>query len=168
MADVIIGRAGTAVLVDLDVCVKTGRTTTQRVTLRGHTTPPWVMFVLLFSIIGFLIAGTMASRRYRVTVPFMPDLHARWRANRNLAWVAGIAGSVAIVAASTIGSQYAGVLVGVAVALIGGSAVLGTSNSTINNVGVRMSRDHDLVLTRVHPAFVAAVRTASVEPAGSR
>lgn len=51
-------------LVDLDVCVKTGRVTHDRVTLRGHTTPAWVTLLLLFTIIGFFIAGMMTSRRY--------------------------------------------------------------------------------------------------------
>jgi hypothetical protein len=43
-----------------------------------------------------------------------------------------------------------------------GSTVLAT-NALMNNVGIHMTRDNELVLTRAHPAFVRALRGASVE-----
>jgi hypothetical protein len=164
MADVILGRAGSTVLVDLDICVKTGQVTNQRVTLRGQTTPAWVTILLLFTIIGFLLASGMTSRRYRVTVPFIHAIHDRWRTNRRLARAVGIAGAGALIAAATFGSSYSGLWLGVGIAFISVALVAGTANSVINNVGVRLTRDDDLLLTGAHPAFVQAVREATVEP----
>lgn len=47
----------------------------------------------------------------------------------------------------------------ISVAVIGG-----TVNAAANNVGVRLTRDQELVLTRAHPVFVQAVREAIAEP----
>jgi hypothetical protein len=163
MADVILGRAGSAVLVDLDTCVKTGQVTSQRVTLRGHTTPAWITVLLLFTVIGFLLAGAMTSRRYRVTLPFAHAVHDRWRKNRRWAWAVGLTGAAALVTATTR-HGHADVWVGIGLAFIAGSIVIGIANAIRNNVGIHMTRDDDLVLTRAHPAFVQAVRAASVEP----
>lgn len=168
MADVTLARAGSAVLVDLDVCVKTGVSTNNRVTLRGHTTPAWVTLLLLFSIIGFLIAGSMTSRRYRVTIPFSRPVHDRWRSNKALAWLAGLAGAGALVASLSVGGDPASLLVGGGVVLLGGGAAIGAWNAWTNNVGIHVSHDGDLVLTRAHPAFAKAVRTASIEKLSPR
>lgn len=159
-----MGRAGSAVLVDLDVCVKTGRVTHDRVTLRGQTTPAWVTLLLLFTIVGFFIAGLMSSRRYRVTLPFSHEVHDRWRNNRRLAWLVALIGVVALMAGSTLGNDYAGLLVGSGIAFMAGGVALGTVNAVSNNVGIRMTRDEDLVLTGAHSAFVKAVNAASREP----
>lgn len=155
MADVILGRAGSTVLIDLDICVKTGQVTSQRVTLRGQTTPAWVTILLLFTIIGYLLAGAM---------PFTHALHDQWRKNRRLAWAVGLAGIGALIAAATIGNRYSGLWVGTGVAFMAGGLVIGTANAIRNNVGIHMTRDDELVLTRAHPAFVQAVRAAAVEP----
>jgi hypothetical protein len=167
VADVILGRAGSTVLVDLDICVKTGRATKQRATLRGSTTPAWVTVLLLFSIVGFLIASSMTSRRYRVTLPFTHAVHDRWSSNRRLGWVVGLAGAGVLVAAATIGDRFAGVLVGIGLVLLAGGAAIVISNSLRNNVGIRMTRRGDLVVTRAHPLFVEAVRAAVTEPLAS-
>ena len=164
MADVVLGRAGSTVLVDLDVCVKTGRVTNQRVTLRGQTTPAWVSFLLLFTIIGFLFVNAMTSRRYRVTLPFSHVVHDRWRMNRRLAWLLGLAGLSAWVAAATFGIDYAGLWVGVGIVFVSGAVIFGVTNALANNVGIHMTRDDELVLSRAHPAFVEAVRAGSIEP----
>ncbi|GAA3534648.1 hypothetical protein [Nocardioides daeguensis] len=164
MADVILGRAGSTVLIDLDVCVKTGRVTHDRVTLRGHTTPAWVTLLLLFTIVGFFIAGMMSSRRYRVTLPFSHEVHERWRNNRRLAWLVALIGVCALMATATVGDDDAGLFVGSGFAFMAGGVVLGTINAVKNNVGIRMTRDDDLVLTGAHPTFVQAVNTASREP----
>ena len=42
--------------------------------------------------------------------------------------------------------------------------LIGTVNAYCNHVGVRVSRDRELVVTRVHPLFAEAVRSALVEP----
>lgn len=164
MADVVLGRAGSTVLVDLDVCAKTGQTTSQRVRLRGSTTPGWVTVLLLLTVVGFLLASTMTARRYDVTAPMDRAAHARWRRNRRVALLIGIGGAGAVVVAATdLGgaSAFWGVtgIALVAVALVGG-----TINGTLNGLGFRTTRGDDLVLTRAHPAFAQAVAAASVEP----
>lgn len=162
--DVILGRAGSTVFVDIDICVKTGQVTSQRVTLRGQTTPAWVMLLLFLTVIGFLLASVMTSRRYRVTIPFTHAIHDRWRKNHRLAWGVGIAGAGALIAAATFGASYASLWIGIGIAFIVAGLVSGTANAMTNNVGVHLTRDHELVLTRAHPAFVQAVREATVEP----
>lgn len=164
MAQAVLGRAGSMVVVDLDVCAKTGLATKQRVILRGHTTPTWVTALLLVSVVGYLFAGIMASRRYRVTLPFTHALHDRWLANRRRAWLLAGAGVAASLGAVTVGERYAGLLLGLAIAFAAAGAVVGTTNALRNNVGFRMSRDHDLIVTRVHPAFARAVAAADVQP----
>ena len=150
-------------LVDLDVCVKSGVATKQRVTLRGQTTPAWVSFLLLFTVIGYLFAQAMTSRRYRVTLPFAHAIHDRWRRNRRLGWAVGLTGTGALVVATTVGHGYAGLWAGAGLAFIVGGVVIGTTNALVNSVGIHMTRDDELVLTRAHPAFVRAARGASVE-----
>lgn len=167
MADVTLRRSGGIVDVGVEVRVKTGRATRQRVTMRGHTMPAWVNVLMVFSFISFLIAGSNTSRRYRVTLPFSRAAYGRWRMNRRCAWFAAVAGVGALVAALTIGQAYAGLLIGAAVALLLGAASLGAVNAALNTVGIRLTRDGDLVLTGVHPAFVEALRSAESRPSDS-
>jgi hypothetical protein len=161
MAEVVLGRAGTEVLVDLDVCAKTGRRTRDRVTLRGTTTPGWVLVLLLFTVVGFLLARAMTSRRYSVTLPFVHDVHDRWKRNRQLAWALGLVGLclVVVTAIAQAGPWGAIGLALVVVALIGGSV-----NGVRNGLGFSSDRDGDLVLSWVHPRFAEAVGSASAEP----
>lgn len=164
MADVILGRAGSTVLVDLDTCVKTGATTTQRVTLRGSTTPGWITALLLLTVIGFLIATAITSRRYRVTLPFSHTVHDRWRQNRRLAWSAGLAGGAALLVAATRADDDAGLWVGAGIAFVAGGVAIGTTNALRHHVGIRVNGDNELVVTRAHANFAHAVRAATVEP----
>jgi len=69
-----------------------------------------------------------------------------------------------LIAAATFGTDYSGLWVGVGLAFIAGGLILGTVNGMRNNVGVHVTRDNELVLTRAHPAFTEAVRAASIEP----
>lgn len=165
MADVLLGRVGADVDVDLDVCAKTGETTDQRVTMRGTTTPGWVLVLLLFTVIGFLLAQVMTSRRYSVTLPFVHRVHDRWKRTWLLAWAVGVVGVGAVIAAATDSGGEAGLWGGVGIALIAAALVGGTINSSVNGLGVRATRSDDLVLTRAHPAFARAVAAASVESA---
>lgn len=157
-------RSGGTVDLPVHVCVKTGLATRRRVTLRGHTLPAWVNVLMLFSFLSFLIAGSNSSRHYRVTLPFSRAAHGRWRMNKWLAWFAGSAGAGALVGALTIGVDYAGLLAGTGAALLLGAVALGAVNAALNTIGIRLTRDGDLVLTGVHPAFVEALRSAMVEP----
>lgn len=163
MATVILGRPGNPIDVDLPVCVKTGRRTDDRVTLRGDVNPSWISVLLLLTIIGFLIAGAMTSRRYEVTLPFSHDVHRRWRTNRRWAWALSLTGVAAIVAAA-FAVPGAGVCLGVGVVFFVSGLVIGVANGLRNNVDFELTRDDKLLLRRVHPAFADAVRAASTSP----
>lgn len=164
MAKVRLGRTGSAVVVDLDVCVKTGRPTRGTVTLRGATTPPWVTFLLVVTVVGYLFASAMASQRFRVTLPFAHDVYDRWQRGRRLARTAGIVGAAGFVVALVTNGGYVGVWAVTALSAIVTALVVGVVNGRRHGVGIVATRHDDLVVTQVHPAFAAAVRAAAVEP----
>jgi len=154
----VVGNAGDEYLViDSDVCLKSGRRTSDKVTLRGGTTPSWVNVLLLFSIFGWVFASGMSTRRYRMQVPFSHAIHARWRRWSRVAWVVGVGGLGATIGAAAAGVQVEWMLLCVGVAALG----MGLGNASMNNVGVRENRDNELVLTRVHPTAAAAIKRAT-------
>lgn len=155
MPELILGRAE-RIVVDSPLCAKTERPTTQRVILRGSAMPTWVNFLFIFSFVGMLLAGAATSRRYVVDLPFDHAAHDRWSRGRRLAWAIGLAGAAAIVVAASRGDSSILTLAGVALAVVG--LVVGVVNSTEGNVGVGLTRDNELVLTRVHREFVASFR----------
>lgn len=166
MSEVALGRAGSTVLVDLEVCAKTGRTTNQRVTLRGSTTPDWVVILLAFTVVGFLLASAMTSRRYHVTLPLRRETYLRWKRNKLVAWMAGIGGAGALIAAATDFVGGAGSWFGIGgVALVVAALVGGAVNGRVYGLGLRMTRDDELILMHAHPAFARAVSAAGVEHA---
>lgn len=153
-----------SVVVDLDVCVKTGRVTDERVVFAGRVTPSWVTLLLFVSIIGFLIAGSMTSRRFRVTLPLEHAVHDRWRKLRRLALATGTIGAAVLVWAVVSDFNGSRTVAGAgAVALIGAAAIA-AANSWMNGVGIRAIGDGGLVITRTHPAFCEAVRNAGLQP----
>lgn len=164
MAEVVLGPAGSRVDVDLGTCAKSGRPTAYRVEFRGSTTPGWVGLLLLVSVVGFLFASSMTSRRYRVTLPFTHELHERWRRGRRMAWAFAAVGVVVIVAAAAIGGDAAVPGVAVGVGLMTVAMVGGVVNAVRHGIGFRMTRDQELVVTGVHPAFAREVAAASVAP----
>lgn len=157
----VLGRTGSSVVIDPDVCVKTGVRTDHRVLLRGETTPSWISVLLLFTVVGYLLASAMSSRPYRVTVPFSERIWRRWRTNRRLAYAGGLIGVGTLVASAVSGTYAGGLWLGVGLAFIIGAIVAGAVNAWTNNVGIRATRDDDLVLTRVSPAFAEAVRSGA-------
>lgn len=168
MAEVILPGTGRTMVFDLDTCVKTGRTTSQRVTLRGRTTPSWVILLLLLSVIGFLLASSMTSRRYEITLPFDHAQYRRWFLGRGVAFIVGLIGAGTLVVGAMSRGQYAGAMALAGLVIVLGAVVWGTFNGWVNGVAVRVNREHDLVLVGVHPHFVEAVRTASTEPLAPR
>lgn len=164
MSTVRLGRTGSTVVVDLGVCVKTGRPTRGTVTLRGTTTPPWVSFLLLVTVVGYLFTSAMASQGFKVTLPYTHAVYDRWQQGRRLASTLGLVGIAGLVAALVTDSRYAGVWVGMTLAVIAVAVVLGVVNARRNGVGIVATRHDDLLVTHVHPAFVAAVRRSAVEP----
>jgi hypothetical protein len=163
MADVILGPAGAFVLVDLGICAKTGEVTNERAVLGGRTRPAWVTVLLVFSVIGFLFADAVTSRRYRVDLPFSHAAHGRWRDRRRLAWAVGLVGAGSLVLAAS-GTAGGGVPAVAGAAAIAGALVLGVVNAVRNSMGVRLTRGDQLLLTRAHPAFARAAEVALIEP----
>ena len=163
MSNVRLGRTGSTVVVDLDVCVKSGLPTRGTVTLRGSTTPPWVTLLLLITVVGYLFANVMASQKFRVTLPFTHAVYDRWQKGRRLAWALGLAGVAGLALALITSSRYVGVWSGMAIVVITVALIGGVVNGRRNGVGIVATRHDDLVVTQVHPAFAAAVRESAVE-----
>ena len=153
MARVVVGQVGTEVVVRSDRCVKSGVATSQRVIIRGSTTPAWVNVLLIFTVIGWLFATGMASRRYRVELPFRHDLYDRWRRVRRVAWLLGVLGGVLTLWAMNADVDRAAMFLAISVA----GLTLGVTNALVHNVGVSQVGDNGLVLTRVHPVAAAAI-----------
>ena len=107
---------------------------------------------------AMLIAGAATSRRYVIDIPFSHEAHDKWRRGKRAAWAIALAGGATTVAGAVAGGSAMVILVGVALAVVGG--VVGAVNSSEQNVGVGLTRGNDLVLTRVHPAFVESLRAA--------
>lgn len=164
MADVTLPWAAEKVVVDLDTCIKTGRTTNETVTLRGSTTPLWITVLLVVSVFGYLLATSMTKRRYELTVPFTHAAYDHWDTRQRRAWIVGLAGIALVGVGLVTGGSAAWPLALTGLALVAGGAVYGISNTHAHTVGVRVTRHNDLVIVRTHPAFAEAVRTAQVEP----
>lgn len=164
MAEVVLGPAGSRVDVDLGVCAKSGRPTAYRVEFRGSTTPGWVTLLLLVSVVGYLFASWMSARRYRVTLPFTHELHDRWQRGRRAAWAVAAVGVLVVVAAAVVGGRAAvpGVVLGIGLMTV--ATLGGVVNAVRHGIGFRMTRDQQLVVTGVHPAFAREVATATVAP----
>lgn len=161
MAEVILGRAG-RIVVDSPLCAKTGQPTTQRVILRGSAMPTWVNLLFVFSFVGMLLAGTATSRRYVIDMPFSHEAHAKWRRGKKLAWAIGLVGGATIVLSASREGSSVFTLVGVTAVAVG--VIVGLVNGAESNVGVGVTRDNDLVLTRVDPAFAATLRAGEPKP----
>ena len=164
MASVVIGRVGTTVTVDTGVCVKTGRPTTQQVTISGATTPGWVDWLVIFSFLSWLFATGGTSRCYRIDVPFLHEVHDRWRRRNRLAWLVGAGGFVQAVVSVVSGKELAGLFLGMSAA----GLTLGVANALIDNVGVRQNRAGELVLTRVHQSAVDVIAGAKARSTDCR
>lgn len=163
MADVVLGTAGDDVVVDVPVCAKTGRRTDEMVTFKGSTTPGWVIILLFLTIVGFLLAAFMTQRSYRVTVPFVHEVHDRWRRGRRLAWLAGLVGVACVVGAVATYGDRSEVLGAAGIVLVVAGLVGSAVNGVRHGVGFRLTRGDQLEMTRVHPAFAAEVRQADRE-----
>jgi hypothetical protein len=156
VSSVVVGRPGKQLVARSDICVKSGVPTVDRVVLRGSTTPGWVVVLLFLTVIGWVIALVMTSRRYEVDVPFRHDLYVRWLRTHVLSWLIGLGGVAGAVTAGQLGFGEAWILLGVT--LVG--ILLGIGNSWATTAGV-VQRGDDLVLTRVHPAFVRSLARAA-------
>lgn len=157
---------GRSVDVDIDVCAKTGEPTRERVTLRGSTTPPWVTVLLLLTVVGFLLATVMLARRFEVRLPFTHAAYDRWRRRVRWSWAIGALGVAMVFAGTALDPPAPLVWTVAGVVVLVGALAFGITSSVRHQVAVRQRGD-DLVVTRCHPAFVAAVQGASTAPVGA-
>lgn len=163
MASVVIGRTGDDVVVPGGVCVKSGQPTRQFVIMRGSTTPAWVHVLLVFTIIGWIFASSMASTRFRAEVPFLHRRYELYRRGFLVAFGLAVFGVVAAILGAVLGADHAEAWL--LVTLTG--VLFGVGNGLLTTVGFH-ERDGLIVMTRVHPAAVAAIRAAYGAEAGVR
>ena len=135
------------------VCVKTGEPTDDMLRLRGSAAPEWTTVMILFGLFAWIVAQTMSSRRYNLVLPFDSAVLRRYRKWGRVAWSCVGLGLVLTVVAALMGRDDAFVMM--AVSVLG--VIVWLANEWANSVGVRLSREGNLVLTRVHPRFRAAV-----------
>jgi hypothetical protein len=157
MARVVLGPVGAELTIPSDLCVKSGIRTDDRVILRGSTTPGWVNVLLLFTIVGWIFASGMASRRFRVVTPFVHQRHEQYRRGFLSSAVMATFGLGGVIWSVSTGSDHAGAFL----LLVLGGIVLGAINSWITMVGFHQDADGLLVMTRVHPVAAAAIREAT-------
>ncbi|MCU1353403.1 MAG: hypothetical protein JWM05_2612 [Acidimicrobiales bacterium] len=137
-----------------EVCVKTGAPAELSVRVTVTSTAPWTRLVLLFSVIGYLVARSKSQRSAAISLPVT---QAAWRRLRRLRWVAatiGLAGAVACVASLATANRV--LLVASLVALAVG-LVAWVVGERIGWVGLHYRpEDGEVIVTRVHPRFVQA------------
>lgn len=136
------------------VCAKTGAPTTDSVRLSGSAAPGWSGWMILFGLFAWAFAATMSSRRYELVLPFKREVLQRYRSWRRAGAFMIALGLILTVVAAALGGQNAAVLLGVS--FVGLVFIIG--NEWKNAVGVRLSDDGDLTVTRVHPDFERAWR----------
>lgn len=136
------------------LCVKTGVPTEESVRLSGAAAPGWTGAMILFGLFAWLFASSMASRRYVLVLPWRLELARQYRSWRRAGWVLVAAGPVLALAASAWGNSAGALLL--CVSVIGVVVIVG--NEWRNSIGVRLSPESHLVVTRVHPDFAHACR----------
>ncbi|GIL34567.1 hypothetical protein PDTK01_06430 [Phycicoccus sp. DTK01] len=134
--------------------MKSGVPTEDSVRLAGSAAPGWTGAMILFGILPWLFASTMSGRRYEVELPWRRDLVLRYRGWRRAGWVLVAAGPVMALVGASAGVERAGFLVWLSV--LGLATVVVTEWR--HSVGVRLSPEGVLVVTRVHPDFARACR----------
>lgn len=155
MARILVGRDTLARGDFPSVCCKTGRHAELYNVWEFSDTPGWTWILLLFGIFPFLIATAFATERFRGVLPISIRSQTRLNTARRFVWVFGIAAVVCGVLGITstvrpllpIAAAFAAVwLIAIFVTWIWSP----TANL-----------DHGAVaLSRVHPAFVDAVKHA--------
>ncbi|TNM41218.1 hypothetical protein FHP29_09480 [Nocardioides albidus] len=96
---------------------------------------------------------------FRVEVSFQHRAWDRWSRLRRVAWALAIGGVAGVIWASASDVPHAGAFLCLTV----GASVLGVGNALAHTVGFRQQGDL-LVMTRVHPQAVAAIRRAMTAP----
>lgn len=122
--------------------------------LSGSAAPGWTGAMVLFGILPWLFATSMSGRRYEVELPWRRELTQRYRGWRRAGWVLVASGPVMALVGASAGVGWAGFLMWLSV--LGVAAVVVTEWRL--SVGVRLSPEGALVVTRVHPDFARACR----------
>ena len=135
------------------VCVKTGTPTADVLTIKGSAAPSWSWFMIIFGFLPWLVASLARSKRYTIRVPMRAAVWRRHRTIRRAAFIAFVAGLVLAIVATVQGRDNSAILLFpsfVAMAVYAG-------NEWFNTIGVQLTRDGGLLLTRVHPDFQRAL-----------
>ena len=136
-------------VVDLPkVCVKTGIPTADELTLRGSAAPSWSWFMIVFGFLPWLVASMASSQSYAITVPMQAAVWRRHRSVRRAAVVLFVVGVALALVATAQGRDNSAFLL--LPAFLGAAVYAG--NEWFNTIGVQLSGDGGLLLTRVHPA----------------
>ena len=144
------------------VCVKTGRIATDWQRVRFQSTPRWIYILILFSVVPFIIAWFMTRQVAVGAVPVAADISDRARRLRRQTLVVWGA-AIVLLFLSTVLPVDALRTGAVALAFVCLLAVVGLQLAVAPGVSVGgdVRRGGDgtvVVLRRVHPGFVAAVR----------
>ena len=135
------------------VCVKTGTPTADVLTIKGSAAPSWSWFMIIFGFLPWLVASLASSKSYEIQVPMRAAIWRRHRKIRRAAFIAFVAGLVLAIVATVQGRDNSAILLFpsfVAMAVYAG-------NEWFNTIGVQLTRDGGLLLTRVHPEFERAL-----------
>ena len=135
------------------VCVKTGTPTADVLTIRGSAAPGWSWFMIVFGFLPWLVANLATSKRYVIEVPMRAVVWKRHRALRRAALYLFVTGVAFAIIATTQGWQNSAILLIPAFA----GLALYAGNEWSNTIGVYLTRDGGLLLTRVHPGFKQAL-----------
>ena len=136
------------------VCAKTGVPCDGRVRDTLRVVPRWVSALAILLIVPYYLARPYASHKLDVQLPIAPERIELIRRMVRFAWVALVAAAAGFTA-SLFGAGAVG-----AVALFVGLAAYVVIIYTGDRmwVGARPSgRDDVVILTRIHPAFAAAL-----------
>jgi hypothetical protein len=135
------------------VCVKTGTPTADVLTIRGSAAPGWSWAMIVFGFLPWLVASVASSKRYAIEVPMHAAVWRRHRSVRRAALILVVAGVVLALVAVSQGRDNSAFLL--LPAFIGMAFYAG--NEWFNTIGVHLTRDGGLLLTRVHPDFERAL-----------
>ncbi len=145
-----------------DVCVKTGRPTTTRTTLRITYHPAWPILLAPLSLIAVAVGLLAGERRWEVPIPLLQGVERRYRRWRTLSFgVAGL-GLAGTGIAGGLDNSAMGVTMFV-VFILGITLLIGTRMLIWSSFS--MSKDGSVMtVRRCHPAFFAAMKALDQQP----
>ena len=135
------------------VCVKTGTPTADVLTIRGSAAPSWSWFMIIFGFLPWLVASLASSPSYEIQVPMQAAVWRRHRKVRRAAFIAFVVGIVLAIVATIQGHDNSAILLFPSFVAMAAYA----ANEWVNTIGVQLTRDGGLLLTRVQPGFQEAL-----------